>query len=60
MFRSAGLNFIYPKYFEMPQTTQEGLVRIIGRWDLLALVTNSIVGAGIFGLPSKLFALAGD
>jgi len=44
----------------MTQTTQEGLVRKIGRWDLLALVTNSIVGAGIFGLPSKLYALAGS
>lgn len=44
----------------MTHTTQEGLVRKIGRWDLLALVTNSIVGAGIFGLPSKLYALAGD
>jgi len=42
----------------MTQTTQEGLVRKIGRWDLLALVMNSIIGAGIFGLPSKLFGLA--
>ncbi|HEY3243365.1 MAG TPA: amino acid permease [Phycisphaerae bacterium] len=36
-----------------------GLVRGIRRWDLLALVLNSIIGAGIFGLPSKVFALAG-
>ena len=29
-----------------------GLVRAIGRWTLTALVVNSIVGSGIFGLPS--------
>ena len=30
------------------------------RWDLVALVLNFIVGAGIFGLPSRVQALAGD
>jgi APA family basic amino acid/polyamine antiporter len=35
------------------------LVREVRRWDLLALVLNTIVGAGIFGLPSRVFALAG-
>ncbi len=35
----------------MPQQTQ-GLVRTIGRWSLTALVINSIIGSGIFGLPS--------
>jgi amino acid transporter len=29
------------------------------RHDLVALVINSVVGAGIFGLPSRVFALAG-
>ena len=29
------------------------------QWDLVALVINSIIGAGIFGLPSRVFALAG-
>jgi APA family basic amino acid/polyamine antiporter len=29
-----------------------GLVRAIGRWSLAALVINSIIGSGIFGLPS--------
>jgi basic amino acid/polyamine antiporter, APA family len=29
-----------------------GLVRAMGRWTLTALVVNSIVGSGIFGLPS--------
>jgi amino acid transporter len=31
---------------------QVSLVRAIGRWTLLALLINSIVGSGIFGLPS--------
>ena len=29
-----------------------GLVRTIGRWSLAALMINSIIGSGIFGLPS--------
>lgn len=42
----------------MPQTAQagtssEGLVRAIGRWSLVALTINSILGSGIFGLPSQ-------
>jgi len=36
-----------------------GLARALGRWDLVALVLNGIVGAGIFGLPSKVHALLG-
>jgi APA family basic amino acid/polyamine antiporter len=43
----------------MVETTQEGLVRVIRRWDLGAVVLNSIIGAGIFGLPSAVFALVG-
>ncbi len=35
------------------------LKREIKRWDLVLLMINSIVGAGIFGLPSKIFSLAG-
>ena len=35
------------------------LRRDIRRWDLLALVLNSVIGAGIFGLPSRAYALAG-
>jgi amino acid transporter len=38
---------------------EAGLVRRIYRWDLVALVLNCVIGAGIFGLPSKAFALAG-
>lgn len=35
------------------------LARGILRWDLLALMINGTIGAGIFGLPSRLFALIG-
>jgi amino acid transporter len=35
------------------------LVRGLGRWDLLALMINSTIGAGIFGLPSRVHALIG-
>lgn len=41
----------------MDQVTNSGLVRGIRRWDYLALVINGSIGAGIFGLPSKVFAL---
>jgi APA family basic amino acid/polyamine antiporter len=36
----------------VPETNQHGLVRAIGRWSLAALVVNSIIGSGVFGLPS--------
>jgi L-asparagine transporter-like permease len=29
------------------------LVRGINRWDLTAIAVNTIIGAGIFGLPAK-------
>jgi APA family basic amino acid/polyamine antiporter len=35
----------------VPEKTH-GLVRTIGRWSLTALMINSIIGSGIFGLPS--------
>ena len=35
------------------------LRRAIGKWDLVALALNLFVGAGIFGLPSRVYALAG-
>src|SRR6185503_15789307 len=40
--------------------TTEGLVRGIRRWDLVAIAINGIIGAGIFGLPSKVFSLIGS
>jgi len=39
--------------------TEEGLVRGIGRASLVALFINSVVGAGIFGLPGRVHALLG-
>jgi amino acid transporter len=35
------------------------LIRGLSRWDLFALVINTVIGAGIFGLPSRTYALAG-
>jgi amino acid transporter len=35
------------------------LVRAIGRWTLAALVINSILGSGIFGLPDDIARLLG-
>lgn len=43
----------------MPKTSSLGLVRGIHRWDLVAITINGIIGAGIFGLPAKVFALIG-
>lgn len=47
----------------MASTTAESssivLVRDVRRWDMVALTINSIVGAGIFGLPSRAYALTG-
>ena len=37
--------------------TQEKLVRGIGRGDLIAICINTIIGAGIFGVPSQIQAL---
>jgi basic amino acid/polyamine antiporter, APA family len=36
--------------------TPSHLVRAIGRWGLAALVINSIIGSGIFGLPAIIAA----
>jgi len=44
----------------MSKPSSEGLVRGIRRWDLVALTINGIIGAGIFGLPAKVYALIGS
>src|SRR6266851_2323146 len=44
----------------MEDASNSGLVRSIRRWDLVAVVVNGVIGAGIFGLPSRAFALVGD
>jgi basic amino acid/polyamine antiporter, APA family len=41
-------------------TSQPQLVRAIGRWSLVALVVNTIVGSGIFGLPAVIAAAVGN
>jgi len=40
--------------------SNEGLVRVIGRWSLTALVVNSVIGSGVFGLPSTVAGLVGN
>ncbi|MEJ7622832.1 MAG: amino acid permease [Pyrinomonadaceae bacterium] len=36
------------------------LIRGLGRWDFTAVVINTVIGAGIFGLPAKVFAAIGS
>ncbi len=43
----------------MSQDGPTSLVRAIGRWSLTALLVNSIIGSGIFGLPSIVAGLVG-
>jgi len=42
-----------------PTEPAAGLVRALGRWDWTALVINSVIGSGIFGLPALLLGLVG-
>src|ERR1700682_2764034 len=44
----------------MPWHAESGLIRSIRKWDLIAVTVNAVIGAGIFGLPSKVYSLAGD
>jgi basic amino acid/polyamine antiporter, APA family len=39
--------------------TRPALVRAIGRWALTAAVVNSVIGSGIFGLPSTVAGFVG-
>ena len=43
----------------MQNQSEADLVRGIRRWDLVAITINGIIGAGIFGLPSKVYSLIG-
>jgi basic amino acid/polyamine antiporter, APA family len=43
----------------MEQKTETGLIRGIRRWDFVALMINCVIGAGIYGLPSKIYGLTG-
>src|ERR1700751_2397388 len=42
-----------------PNTAQAELVRAIGRWSMVALAVNSIVGSGVFGLPAPVAGFVG-
>lgn len=44
----------------MKNVSEEGLVRGIRRWDLVGVVINSVIGAGIFVLPARAFGLIGS
>src|SRR6266478_419178 len=44
----------------LQRTSEEGLVRGIRKWDLVAVAINGIIGAGIFGLPAKVYSLIGS
>ena len=38
---------------------EQRLVKALGRWDLAAITINSTIGAGILGLPGRVYALVG-
>ena len=42
-----------------PTSNEPQLLRAIGRWSLAALTVNSIIGSGVFGLPSLIADLVG-
>jgi APA family basic amino acid/polyamine antiporter len=39
--------------------SSNGLIRTIGRWSLVALIINTMIGASIFGLPALIAARLG-
>ena len=43
----------------IPASRDGRLARDLRRWDLVSLLINAVIGAGIFGLPSRVYALAG-
>ena len=45
---------------EITRPTSEDLVRGIRKWDLVAVAINAVIGAGIFGLPAKVYGLIGS
>ena len=42
-----------------PDNVQPQLIRAIGRWSMVALAVNCIIGSGIFGLPSVVAGFVG-
>jgi amino acid transporter len=43
----------------MSGESKPDLLRAMGRWSLVALVINSVIGSGIFGLPSVVAGMLG-
>src|SRR5258708_33883239 len=43
----------------LEQMSDPTLTRSLRERDLVAIVINGVIGAGIFGLPGKLYALVG-
>src|SRR5258706_467618 len=41
-------------------SSKTGLVRAIGRWSLVALTVNSVIGSGVFGVPVTVATLLGS
>jgi len=56
LFRRSGRCATLP---DTSQSPQPALLRSLRRWDVIAVVLNGVIGAGIFGLPSRIYALAG-
>jgi amino acid transporter len=51
---------VFDAYAESQAASPPGqFVRAIGRWSLIALVVNSTIGGGVFGLPSAVAAQTG-
>jgi APA family basic amino acid/polyamine antiporter len=44
----------------MSKSAHAGLVRSLGRLDVVTIIINGVIGAGIFGLPARVFGLVGD
>lgn len=42
-----------------PTTAEGGLLRAVGRWQLVGLSVNDVIGSGIYLLPAAAFALLG-
>ena len=40
-------------------STAPSLVRVMGRWTLVALTLNSVIGSGIYGVPAETIRLVG-
>ena len=56
--RSSWLEWVCASW-ESLSVTSPTLVRAIGRWALTAVVINSVLGSGVFGLPSTIAGFAG-